>query len=121
MGQSYRELIAWQKTMDFVVDIYKTTKVFPRDEVYGLASQMRRTAIFVPTNIAEGQARYSSQEFHYSLGRARGYLVGGTQLMIAQSLGYISPEHGQVMRNKAADFLLACIPLMQLENAVQHK
>ena len=65
MGQSYRELIAWQKAMDFVMSVYGTTKAFPRDEVYGLASQLRRSAVLIPTNIAEGQARFSPQEFFF--------------------------------------------------------
>ncbi len=65
MGQSYRDLIAWQKAMDFVMDVYRTSKTFPRDEVYGLASQLRRAAVGVPSNIAEGQARFSANEFHF--------------------------------------------------------
>lgn len=104
MGQSYRELIAWQKAMDFVLDVYRSTKTFPRDEIYVLASQLRRAAIAVPTNIAEGQARYSPSEFHSFLGRARGSLVEAeTQVLIAQSLGYISPEQGQQLLDKAAE------------------
>ena len=63
MGQSYRDLIAWQKAMDFVRDVYRTSKSLPRDELYGLASQLRRAAVGVPTNIAEGQ--FSANEFHY--------------------------------------------------------
>jgi four helix bundle protein len=54
MGQSYRELIAWQKAMDFVMDVYRTTKSFPRDETYALAGQLRRAAVAIPANIAEG-------------------------------------------------------------------
>jgi len=104
MGQSYRELIAWQKAMDFVIDVYNTTKAFPRDETYGLASQLRRTAVLIPTNIAEGQARYSPQEFHFFLSRARGALVEvETQLLIAQKLGYFSAEHGQKLLDKASE------------------
>ena len=72
MGQSYRQLIAWQKSMDFVMDVYKVTKAFPRDELYGLATQLRRAAVAVPTNIADGQARFSPNEFFYFLGRAPG-------------------------------------------------
>ncbi len=55
MGQSYRELIAWQKAMSFVMDVYKTTKEFPRDELYNLATHLRRAAISVATNIAEAK------------------------------------------------------------------
>ena len=54
-GQSYRDLIAWQKAMDFVMDVYRTSKSLPRDELYGLASHLRRAAVGVPTNIAEGK------------------------------------------------------------------
>ena len=66
MGQSYRDLLAWQKAMDLVIAIYGCTKSFPRDEVYGLATQLRRTAVLIPTNIAEGQARYSPNDFFFS-------------------------------------------------------
>jgi four helix bundle protein len=104
MGQSCRDLIAWQKAMDFVMDVYGATKLLPRDEVYGLASQLRRAAMLIPTNIAEGQARFSAQEFHFFLSRARGSLVEvETQLIIAQNLGYISPEQGKNILDKAGE------------------
>ena len=104
MGQSYRQLIAWQKSMDFVMDVYKVTKAFPRDELYGLATQLRRAAVAVPTNITDGQARFSPNEFFYFLGRARGALVEAeTQLLIAQNLNYFTAEQGQQLLDKAAD------------------
>lgn len=104
MGQSYRELIAWQKAMDFVMDGYRTTKTFPRDETYALAGQSRRAAVSIPTNIAEGQARFSPSEFHFFLARARGGLVEvETQLMIAQNLAYFTTEHGKYLQDKAAE------------------
>jgi four helix bundle protein len=104
MGQSYRDLIAWQKAMDLVMDVYRTSKTFPRDEVYGLASQLRRAAVGVPSNIAEGQARFSANEFHFFLARARGSLVEvETQLMVAQNLTYFTPEHGKHLLDKAAE------------------
>jgi four helix bundle protein len=104
MGQSYRDLIAWQKAMDFLMDVYRTTKAFPRDETYALAGQLRRTAVAIPTNIAEGQARFSSNEFHFFLGRTREALVEvETQLMIAQNLAYFTPEHGKYLLDKAAE------------------
>jgi four helix bundle protein len=103
-GASYRDLIAWQKAMDLVMDVYRTSKAFPPDELYGLASQLRRAAVGVPTNIAEGQARFSANEFHYFLGRARGSLVEvEPQLMIAQNLAYFSPEHGKHLLDQAAE------------------
>jgi four helix bundle protein len=104
MGQSYRDLIAWQKAMDFVMDVYRTSKGFPRDELYGLASQLRRAAVGVPTNIAEGKGVFSANEFHYFLARARGSLVEvETQLMMAQNLTYLSPEHGKDRMDRAAE------------------
>jgi four helix bundle protein len=104
MGQSYRDLIAWQKAMDFVMDVYRTTKTFPRDETYALAGQLRRAAVAIPTNIAEGQARFSPNEFHFFLARARGALVEvETQLMIAQNLTYFTPEHGKHLLDNAGE------------------
>ena len=67
MGQSYRDLIAWQKDIDLVMEIYRVTQQFPREELYGLSSQLRRAAVSVPSNIAEGQARFSPKEFHHFL------------------------------------------------------
>src|SRR5712675_2046715 len=59
MGESYRDSIAWRKAMDLVTEIYRVTRSFPRDELYGLTNQLRRAAVSVPSNIAEGQARFS--------------------------------------------------------------
>ena len=61
--QSYRDLVVWKKSMALVVDVYRSTQAFPRTETYGLVSQLRRAAVFVPSNIAEGQARLSTGEF----------------------------------------------------------
>ncbi|QDU09072.1 four helix bundle protein [Gimesia aquarii] len=91
MAKHYRELIAWQKAMSMVTHIYETTKTFPHDEKYGLVSQIRRSAVSVPSNIAEGQARNSSGEFIQFLGIARGSTAElTTQLLIAANLGYIN-------------------------------
>ena len=104
MGQSYRDLIAWQKAMSFVMDVYKITKTYPRDEVFGLASLTRRAAVAIPTNVAEGQARFTGNDFFYFLGRARGVLVEvETQLMIAQNLAYVAPDEAQHALDKAAE------------------
>jgi len=104
MGQSYRDLIAWHKAMDFVMDVYAATKLFPRDELYGLASQLRRTAVLIPTNIADGQARYSPSEFHFFLSRSRGSLVEvETQLILAQKLEYVTQELGKKLLDNAAE------------------
>ncbi len=92
MGRSYRDLIAWQKAMKFVTDIYEVTQRFPSEERYGITNQLRRASVSVPSNIAEGQARFSQREFHHFLSQARGSLVEiETQLLIARNLKYIQP------------------------------
>jgi four helix bundle protein len=72
MVQSFRDLIVWQRGMQLAVAIYRLTKDFPREEVYGLTSQIRRAAISIPSNIAEGQGRQSTGEFKNFIGIARG-------------------------------------------------
>jgi len=93
MGLSYRDLIAWQKAMDYVEEIYKTTRGFQKGELYGLTSQLRRAAVSVPSNIAEGQGRLTPGEFKQFLGHARGSLLETeTQILLAGRLRYFSPE-----------------------------
>ena len=89
MNGNYTDLRAWQKAMAFVLDIYRCTRVFPKDELYGLSSQMRRAAVSIPSNIAEGKGRSSHKELLQFLFRARGSLLElNTQLMIARDLGF---------------------------------
>ncbi len=73
--QGHRDLLVWQKAMALVKDVYRTTKTFPADEQYGLTSQLRRSAISVPSNIAEGHGRSSKREFRKFIVQARGSLV----------------------------------------------
>ena len=75
--KSYSELIAWQKAMDLAVRVYTATKSFPKTEIYGLTSQLRRAAVSIPSNIAEGQGRHTTKEFLRFLGIAYG--SGGTK------------------------------------------
>jgi four helix bundle protein len=89
MVQSFRDLIVWQRSMQLTVAIYRLTQNFPREEIYGLTSQIRRSAVSVPSNIAEGQGRRSTGEFKQFLGIARGSNAElQTQLEIARSLGF---------------------------------
>ncbi len=89
---SYRDLIAWQKSISLVTDLYRLTRCFPKDEIYGLTSQIRRAAVSIPANIAEGQGRLSTGEFRQFLGHARGSLFElESHTLIAQNLGYL-PE-----------------------------
>ena len=90
---SYRDLETWQIAMKLVSEVYRVTKSFPRDEIYGLTNQLRRAAVSVPSNIAEGQGRDSTKEFLHYLSMAHGSLCElETQLLIAQGLGYLTQE-----------------------------
>ena len=104
MGRSYRELIAWQMAMKFVTGIYAATQRFPAEERYGLTNQLRRAAVSVPSNIAEGQARFSQKEFHHFLSQARGSLVEiETQLLIASNLKYLQPAQATELLASAGE------------------
>ena len=88
MVQSFRDLQVWQRSIESTVAIYRLTQNFPREEVYGLTSQIRRSAVSVPSNIAEGQGRLATGEFRQFLGIARGSNFElQTQLEIARALG----------------------------------
>jgi four helix bundle protein len=88
--RSYKDLVAWQKSMDLVTAVYRASQGFPKEEIFGLASQVRGSAVSVPSNIAEGHARTSRKEFQYFLSNARGSLAElETQLTIAHQLEYI--------------------------------
>jgi four helix bundle protein len=93
MAQSFRDLLVWQKAMQLTVAIYRLTQGFPREEMYGLTSQIRRAAVSVPSNIAEGQGRLNSAEFRQFLGVALGSVCEvQTQLEIARALQFGKPE-----------------------------
>jgi four helix bundle protein len=93
MAQSYKDLIAWQKSMQLVAVIYRETVRLPKEEVYGITSQLRRAATSIPCNIAEGQGRLTSGEFQQFLGYARGSLLElETLILIARDLGYIHSD-----------------------------
>lgn len=90
MGKSYRDLVVWQKSMDLVAEVYQVTSSFPKNETYLLTSQLRRAAVSVPSNIAEGQGRRSPREFAHFLRIAAGSLMEAeTQVLICLRLGYV--------------------------------
>ena len=101
--KSYRDLITWQKAMDLVAGVYQVTKGFPREEAYGLSSQLRRAAVSIPSNIAEGQGRRSTKEFQHFLGVAYGSLQEvETQIILATRLGYCrSAQESQLLEQAA--------------------
>jgi len=91
--KSFHELVAWQKAMDLTETVYRETATFPRAEIYGLTSQMRRASVSIPSNIAEGQARNTRGEFVQFLGHAAGSLAElETQATLARRLSFLSPD-----------------------------
>lgn len=85
----YRDLVAWQRAMDLVEHVYHLTRQFPKEELYGLTNQLRRAAVSVPSNIAEGQGRGIGGEFAHHLRIANGSIQEvETQLLLAERLSY---------------------------------
>ena len=93
MAQAYHDLIVWQKAIDLSVSVYELTKEFPKNELYGLTSQMRRASISVASNIAEGRGRLNTAEFRQFLGLAQGSLFElRTQILVARKLEFGSRD-----------------------------
>ena len=96
MSASFKDLRVWQEAMKFAVAIYRATEQFPRHEMYGLNQQLRRAAVSVPSNTAEGKGHRSDREFGNFLLHARGSLLEvQTQVMIAKELQYLETEEAQ--------------------------
>jgi four helix bundle protein len=93
-------LVAWQKAVELVTHIYQLTRTFPKEEMFGLTSQIRRAAVSIPSNIAEGRGKSSKGEFQQYLDHARSSLYElETQLTIARNLGYLKDgEDPQIMK-----------------------
>lgn len=90
---THRDLVAWQETMALVETVYRETATFPKEENYGLTTQIRRCAVSVPSNIAEGAARNSSREYVQFLGISCGSLSElETQLELAKRLGFLKAD-----------------------------
>ncbi len=95
---SYRDLKVWQVSMNLVEQVYRLTHNFPKQEVYGLASQIQRAVVSVPSNIAEGHARDSTKEFLHHLSIALGSLAElETQLILTEQLAYIERKDLEVV------------------------
>jgi four helix bundle protein len=91
MAENYRDLRVWKMAMSLALEVYRATQSFPKSEVYGLASQLQRAAISIPSNIAEGKGRSTDKDFSLFLHHARGSLFEvETQVMIARELGYVA-------------------------------
>lgn len=103
-AKSYRELIVWQKAMDLVEAVYRISQQFPSDERFGLTSQIRRAAISIPSNIAEGQSRGTPKDFSRFLDIAHGSLAEiETQFLIAGRLRYLNNQELNQLEAVAAE------------------
>ena len=101
---TYEDLKVWRRAMDLVLEVYRSTSSFPRQEIYGLTSQMRRAAVSVPSNIAEGKGRFSRKELLQFLFHARGSLLElQTQITIARELGFLPPSDGETLTDLASE------------------
>ncbi len=102
--QSYRDLEVWQKAMDLVLDCYQITRRFPKNEIYGLSSQLQRAAVSIPANIAEGRHRNHSKEFLQYLSIAYGSVAElETHIQIAERLNYIADNQSKKLLDKTAE------------------
>ena len=99
--QSYRELIVWQKSIDLVAEVYDIVKSFPKEEIFGLTSQMRRAVSSIPTNIAEGCGRASNKDFAHFLQIAIGSATEVEyQLLLAHDINYINDDDYQALTDE---------------------
>jgi four helix bundle protein len=106
VAHSFKQLIIWQKSKRLAVDICLLVRRFPKDELYGMTSQIRRAAVSVPCNIAEGQGRLTKGEFVNFLGVARGSLLElETLLAISVDLGYLDQVQFAKLEDEAAEIL----------------
>lgn len=102
--RSYRDLVAWQKSMRLMLGVYRLTETFPKHELYGLSQQLRRSAVSIPSNVAEGSSRRSTQEFLRFLNIACGSLAElETQLSAAAMLEYMDTATEANMLNQAEE------------------
>jgi four helix bundle protein len=106
MARTYRELLVWQKAKSLAAIVYRQTESFPKPELYGLTSQMRRAAVSVVSNIAEGQGRLTLGEFLHFLGQSRGSLLElDTQLELACDLQFLNPDQKRALAQQAYQVL----------------
>lgn len=111
--RSYRDLVVWQNAIKLAKAVYQLTQKFPKQETYALADQIRRAAVSVPSNIAEGQARKAPADFKRFLHIALGSLAEvDTQLILAQEFGYLSKEDVDAMDIQIQDLRKKLYALM---------
>ena len=100
MIRTFRDLVVWQKAMALVTEIYRHTKSFPKDETYGLISQIRRSAVSIPSNIAEGFGRHATNDYLRFLRISMGSLSElETQIEISRNLGYLDNDEFETLES----------------------
>ncbi len=117
--KSFRDLKVWEAAISLAEDVYNVSSVFPKSETYGLTQQLRRAAVSIPSNIAEGHARTSSKEFLYFISIAFGSLAEvETQLILAMRLGHVTQEKQDLLLASCGDVGRM---LRGLQNAISRK
>jgi len=112
--ESHKDLEIWKRSVDLVTAIYEVTKSFPKEEVYGIINQMRRCAISIPSNIAEGAARNSGKEFIYFLYIALGSISElETQIIISEKLSYLKKISSEQIQNELIELKNMTIGLIK--------
>lgn len=102
--RQFRDLLVWQRSMRLVEMVYTVTRPFPKEELFGLAGQMRRAAVSIPSNIAEGQGRNSEKSFAHFLNQAQGSLYElETQVELVRNLSMIAEEQAEELLAKSAE------------------
>ncbi|HSW40866.1 MAG TPA: four helix bundle protein [Acidobacteriota bacterium] len=101
---TYRNLAVWEKAMDFTLAVYDKTACFPKEEKYGLKSQLRKAAVSISSNIAEGFGRKSDNELRYFLNMARGSLMEAeTQVILSEKPGYLNSDCAAILLESSAE------------------
>jgi len=118
IARRYRDLLVWQKGIALVKEVYTLTREFPDEERFGLISQMRRAAVSIPSNIAEGQARHTTREFIQFISHAEGSLAElDTQMVVSTDLGFC----GGAMTGCAASILRLAEELRRMLNSLRRR
>jgi four helix bundle protein len=121
--KSHKDLDVWKRSIEFVTLIYKITKNFPKEEIYGLTNQIRRAAVSIPSNIAEGAARNHSKEFLQFLFISLGSISElETQIIISENLKYSQNSDSLILQNELTELRKMIIGLIRyLENKKSDK
>src|SRR3990172_7283774 len=124
MGEknNYRDLVVWQRAIDLVPEVYQLVKQIPKEETYALGDQLRRAAVSIPANVAEGQARQHHKEFLQHISIAKGSLAElHTLLVVAQRLGYISAAQLESVEQKLSEVARPLRPLNGLLTSLRRR